>query len=464
MTKEFYLKLLRKKLTRVDPDWKEEVLADIEEHFSRAAELHMTDDEIIRHLGSPDVLAEAFYEEAARIGKTISRPQADEVKTTIQALYDKYDAMEGKTQAAPEMPAEPGRDADSQTVSHYVNDVYESLSARLKKLSESVSTPVKDYDVQYNDSRAEECTMYEPHSVITRVVSRTGTPDVRVVPALDGRCRVTYPRALTGMLMVYDREGVLQISQNGNYSLRGGAGGYVEIALPEQSVDLDLEARAGDIRVSGPSTLGTVHINCGGGDVRLQTTRVDGLLDITTAAGDQIISIREAERDIRLNSASGDIQAEISYLKGRLQARASSGDLTIKSERVGGAVDAQASSGEVVLRLEKTFASVRATSVAGDVNVWMHEGCGGDAELSSVHGDLLLWAASVAGNVSLSSTNGDIEADLAKDPPFSMNLRARGGDLRVNRQSVPSHVLQTQNGTHRLSASTVNGDIDIRLA
>lgn len=64
MNKSEFMSILQARLAGVSPSWRDELLNDLEEHFTQASADGISEDEVVRHLGDPMELAQQFYEEA----------------------------------------------------------------------------------------------------------------------------------------------------------------------------------------------------------------------------------------------------------------------------------------------------------------------------------------------------------------------------------------------------------------
>ena len=69
MNKQEFMNILQARLTHVNPVWRDEVLSDLDEHFTQAAANGCSEEEAAAHLGDPVELAQQFYEEAALAGQ-----------------------------------------------------------------------------------------------------------------------------------------------------------------------------------------------------------------------------------------------------------------------------------------------------------------------------------------------------------------------------------------------------------
>ncbi|MFR8085476.1 MAG: DUF1700 domain-containing protein, partial [Faecalimonas sp.] len=83
MNKQEFMDILRTRLSNVNPIWRDEVLADLEEHFQEAQTAGISDEEIISHLGDPMELAQQFYEEAALSNQILTDTTAHTAKSGI---------------------------------------------------------------------------------------------------------------------------------------------------------------------------------------------------------------------------------------------------------------------------------------------------------------------------------------------------------------------------------------------
>lgn len=136
---------------------------------------------------------------------------------------------------------------------------------------------------------------------------------------------------------------------------------------------------------------------------------ISGVSGVDAKSRSGTIELDDLTGDVKLDLTSGDV--EIGDLTGKLDVTANSGDIKASGLK-GGPVDVQTSSGDIELDLAEAN-DVRAKGTSGDVDVT---------------------APSGGYNVSTETRSGEVDNELGDDP----------------------------NGSHRIDARTVSGDIDLR--
>ena len=136
---------------------------------------------------------------------------------------------------------------------------------------------------------------------------------------------------------------------------------------------------------------------------------ISGVSGVDAKSRSGTIELDDLTGDVKLDLTSGDV--EIGDLTGKLDVTANSGDIKASGLK-GGPVNVQTSSGDIELELAEAN-DIRAKGTSGDVEVT---------------------APSGGYNVSTETRSGEVDNELGDDP----------------------------NGSHRIDAGTVSGDIDLR--
>jgi hypothetical protein len=201
---------------------------------------------------------------------------------------------------------------------------------------------------------------------------------------------------------------------------------HLAIRLPRH-LSLELQSTRFDLNVSG--------INQADGECRLQTQSGDLHLDQVTV------------KTIHGETASGNIKAVQN--SEHLHLRTASGNITLE----GALIDAHVQSQSGTLRLSGAVAQrCKAETVSGDIQMGLVAGQG-RLELTTTSGDIEL-GGELAGEVTLSSTSGDLCGDLRVLNSASVMLNTHSGDVDLSLQPDSSC---------RLDLSSRSGDVESRI-
>ncbi len=160
------------------------------------------------------------------------------------------------------------------------------------------------------------------------------------------------------------------------------------------------------------------------------------------ASGD--IEVSEVTGDLVLSTVSGDLESADTL--GKLTLSTTSGDLEVRDHS--GALTAESVSGDV--RLEGALASPNVKTVSGDASL---EGASGTVELRSISGGLSVSGGDIAA-LTVESTSGDVEAEVALNEGSSSRISSISGDVGVRLERTTN--LQ-------LEATTTSGEIETDL-
>lgn len=205
----------------------------------------------------------------------------------------------------------------------------------------------------------------------------------------------------------------------------GGSGiaSDLYIQVPEGS-SIDVGTISADIEVSG--ILGDQKLESVSGDV--DTDTVDADISVEVVSGDVEIRGRGNDANTRAGSVSGDVSIA----------------------RVSGVVNAGSVSGDVMVE-EGSFDRAHLHTVNGEVLFYAELRDGGKLEAEAVNGEIdLQFKGGISGRFEIDTLNGDIDNCFGPEPKRTSKY-------------TPGLELTFQEGDSdtKVTASTVNGDIDI---
>ncbi|RLB58352.1 MAG: hypothetical protein DRI34_05100 [Deltaproteobacteria bacterium] len=197
--------------------------------------------------------------------------------------------------------------------------------------------------------------------------------------------------------------------------------------------------------------INAVEIKVGKVNVRLEAGTVDS---ITLTAGPQL------EQAVRI--AGGKLQ--VADKLGIMQKRLDLGDLLTIKMPAGLPVEVKTASGDITV--SGLQARLRAGTASGDVSV---TNCGGPVSVRGVSGDIVL--DGISGDVTVSLVSGTVRARKLHSPLLEVQTVSGGIDVdatgleRVRTRAVSGDTVLSgrPDGTASLVASSVSGDIELRL-
>jgi hypothetical protein len=341
MKKQEFIRELKKELERVPSHVRDEILADINEHFSEGIAQGMTEEEVCRNLGQPGTIAAQALEE-----------------------YGEYERQSK---------------SDGSGFSQAIDDISQSIGSIGQTLSQAFTGFAHNFDGHDHDGNERVGGGYDINrdmsfgNAIRDIDIKLTDSVLRFVPASDGICRVTMKgRSRHDRYTVFADNGTLVIRDNkppfsfvfffksslvttvyipaqfaGRIKARSAVG---NITASDISGQLDIKAAAGNITVDnhlGPK----VRINTAAGNaaINLSSNRVDEA-DISSAAGSVKLTAGETGR-LSLSSAAGNVDAKINRLGGDTYINTAAGSVNLTAREVAGNIDISTGAGSAKVYL-----------------------------------------------------------------------------------------------------------------
>lgn len=260
---------------------------------------------------------------------------------------------------------------------------------------------------------------------------RESSADVQLLPAEDGRCRVTCGESERCHYRVSVEKDTLTVVREDKNKGHIGISFYsesipVRIYLPEQSYRaLTVDCTSGDVEAASGFRFDKAQISTGSGEITLEDFTAKGLA-LSSTSGDLRLS-RCSLGSLQLNSTSGEIQLEESVCTGDAKLRATSGDITLEDSTLG-SLDLSCTSGEVSLSRTVCDGALKVETTSGEISL-------GDVGAKSFD---------------LSTTSGDVEGSVRGPVDFIVDTNS--GDIHTSggvRGAAPCRV------------STSSGDVDL---
>ena len=338
MTKQSFMSELKRELAQAPSHIREEILADISEHFSEATAQGMTEEEVCRNLGQPGTIAAQVHKEygehAAHRERNRDTDRRNRNRDNDHGHHYEYDHDDDDGPGSfGGFFANFGRmfSGGGERGGHDI-DIDQSFDA------------VRDISVKLSDS------------------------SIRFAPSDDNRVRVTIRgRSRYDNFTVENRDGTLTIHDHkpyvrfeffnftskldttiylpaqftGEIKARAAMG---KISACDVSGQLDFKAAAVNVSVENHRGVRIrIRTAAGNASVHMQSGRVDEI-DVSTAAGNAKITAEETGR-LRLESAAGNVDAKINRLYGDTKISTAAGSAYLEAHDVAGNIDISTSAG-----------------------------------------------------------------------------------------------------------------------
>lgn len=272
-------------------------------------------------------------------------------------------------------------------------------------VSDSVNTAMRNINSSSYESgeyAGTEGTLEVAEGSSLRIRGKSGALDV----FLDTGDRLEYHFEPTKSLFS-SSEAVLKISDHEHrVTMESDGSAHLYIKVPAEISEIDISLTSGDVESNGLKTDYLIGKTISG-DWEIDHCRFRNL-NITTKSGD--IDIDNSESDLmEISTMSGDIS--LSGTSGNLRALSTSGD-----------IEADTHQGNLVY-IETVSGDLEADLIASEI------------ELLSVSGDIELSSDGRIAAVSVSSTSGDIFAEI-EDTDYTAQINTLSGSV-VNRTRLP---------------------------
>ncbi len=198
-------------------------------------------------------------------------------------------------------------------------------------------------------------------------------------------------------------------------------------------------------------------------DLRINVPK-NSSIDVGTVNAD--ITVSDVNGSQGLHTVSGDVETE--YYGGRLTAESVSGDVDVDGNNADGDITATTVSGDVTL--VRVSGEVRAEAVSGDIIV--DEGSFDRVGLETVNGEIVFEGnLRDDGRLSANSVNGDVDIEFTGSLSARFEIETFNGSIRncfgpkPERTSKYAPGLELEfkhgGGDGRVSIETLNGDVNI---
>ena len=475
MNKQEFMNILQARLAHVNPVWRDEVLSDLDEHFTQAAANGCSEEEAAAHLGDPVELAQQFYEEAALAGQL--QAEASAVSGTDAIIQRRAEKSTPRKMPVPTLsepnPEEPTEEAaeeptetekpeassfdstksfDLNSISRTIERVLSNVSSKLGSMDFSIHPDpyVSDEEMEQMDFAGE---------TLDKVYVNILNANVSVRRQEGSGITVRYSAAIPN-LEVTCADGVLMLSQK-KRQLHSTRSYFVEIFLPTHlSPSFDMATTVGDLTLTGVDT-SELLLHTTAGNITFSKASCYGNAKIDSVSGDLEIQAEQICGDLKLKSVSGDITADVGKIYGPASLTTNAGDIDLRSNECFAPISAYTTCGDLTVNVSSCQdTSLRATS--GDV----HADFGiqnGSFESSSISGSLDLSWEKITGNIQVKTTSSNISLTLPNAEDFQIQASSSFGNVSSPLPLQKSNnVYHYGNGPQTLQAATLSGDIHIQ--
>jgi len=321
MTKQMFVHELRVALAQVDSNVRDEIIADISEHFTEGAAQGLSEEDICRSLGQPGTIAAQVLEEQG--SQTSPPPQENN--------YSHFD--NGFTKKSY------GSDIDKTFTG--VNQVTAKLSASNLNLVPSTNGEFRVTVTGCSDR--DECSAENVNGNLIITVKRTkqlfgfgflfnksimnaGIETTIYVPAqfaggIDTKSTAgnVTSTGISGELNLDTTAGNITIDRHRCRSARiRTAAGNVRVALASNIVEhMTLDTGAGSIDFEANETR-SLSINTGAGEAVARVGKIGGDTKMSSGAGNVLLTAKDVEGNIKLTTGMGSIDV---YLPANVNCR-----------------------------------------------------------------------------------------------------------------------------------------------
>ena len=314
MTKHMFIHELRAALAQVDPNAREEIIADINEHFTEGAAQGLSEEDICRALGQPGTIAAQVIEEMGAQTSPSPQAQAQQQQGQQQNHHQQQNRYEYRR----------GNDLDM---------TFTGINLVIAKLEVSNLNLVPSHDGMFR--------------VITRGCTNRETCTVENE---GGTLRVTLKRArrFFNFGFSFDKDKVevtiyVPVQFEGEIKVDTSAG---NITATDTCGDLDLDTSAGNVVVIG-HRCNKAKIDTAAGNVTMRVANnFVSHVDIDTSAGNVDFEAAETGR-LKIDTSAGSVNARITKISGDTTLDTSAGSVTLTASEVAGNIKMDTSAGSI---------------------------------------------------------------------------------------------------------------------
>ena len=317
MKKQAFIQELKNALSQADPQVREEIIADISEHFTEGISQGLSEEEICRNLGQPGTIAAQVLEDYAVV------QQKPPFQSTSQEQTDDEPLAEGVNRLAGG-----GYEIDIDKTFVNVNSICAELSESNLRF---VPAQGGSFRVTLKGrSRQNEFTIVELNGVLT-------------VKAKSSAWKFSWFRFKSNL------ETTIYIPSQfmGDIRAKTSAG---NISATDTSGQLDLKASAGNITIGGHrATKAHIRTSAGNANIQLASRLIEDL-DVSSSAGNVELTAQETGR-VKLSTSAGNARANIARLGGDTSISSSAGSVDLTVREIAGDVKIKSSAGSVQVRM-----------------------------------------------------------------------------------------------------------------
>jgi len=299
MTKQMFIHELKVALAQVDTNTRDEIIADISEHFTEGAAQGLSEEDICRALGQPGSIAEQVLAEL----KSQPFPQAssqaqqyayrqgqdiDETFTDINNITAKLETSNLHLRPSPNGNFRVVTKGISGNESCQVQNESGNLVITIKRVR-------KFFGFSFGKSNI-EATVYVPAQFAgeIKVDSSAGN-----ITAAD----------ISGELKLDTSAGNVTLDRHrGNRIHIDTAAGNVKVQLENSYVEyVNIDTSAGNVSFDAQET-GYLNIDTSAGGISARVTKISGETKLDTSAGSVKLTAQEVAGNIKLDTSAGSIK------------------------------------------------------------------------------------------------------------------------------------------------------------
>lgn len=480
MNKSEFMSILQARLAGVSPSWRDELLNDLEEHFTQASADGISEDEVVRHLGDPMELAQQFYEEAVLADQVLNDSSAPSSGTAAimnrrtgernVRIVRSAEPAESETSPRTEQPKD--RDADDLSREEAAQQAREASRRVQEEARQQAKAAAREASMLAREKAREEARQQARKEREKAAQTRRDAEEARRAEREKDAYSYTSGESFEDPFADSNAEKDSHDNSFFENFGRNFSRGF------SQSFGRDFAKSTRDLTKSITENIRDAISNVSSSLDSIKSTVVTEFEDsgdretITFPADEEIsqIQVQVLAADIEVRTWTADM-ASVEYDSGipDLEVACSGGILSViqntgETSRIGRNQSIQIQlpkncypSVQIVSKLgDIQLLDVSATgadlkSRAGDI-VFTAERCMGDLKISSLE-DVSVHVSGIDGNAELQSASGDVE----------LKTEAVHGDLRIKTISGDSNLnIRTINGN--LNVTSASGDIEVAVS
>jgi len=300
MTKQAFINELTNALAEANRNAREEILSDINEHFTEGLSQGLSEEEICRSLGQPGTIAAQVLEEMgsySQEGRHLQTQYTGDIDQTFTGVNNVDIELDASTLNFLPSPTGEFRVTIKGNNTEYCT--LENVNGTLR-VTQRVKRRLFVFSFGWN-TKGDQTTVYIPAQFMGEIRAKASAGGITA-------------RDTSGQLDVKTSAGGITIENHRCNTIRAfSSAGGVTVRLAGEHIDTaDIGTSAGGLTFEAGS-VGPLRLNSSAGSVHAYVDRIGGDANISSSAGSVKLSAREVAGNIQLNSSAGSIKVSLPY-------------------------------------------------------------------------------------------------------------------------------------------------------